>query len=220
VSGSVPWRIDLQVATVSKRMVPYTGCATRRLDHSATLDRSSSASAMCADDATLPFRFGRRDQQRRDLVPQRLVAEVDGQQLELSRSVHESELENVDTRRDEIPPLSRAEHGAVCPRVERIARGYFRAADATEDLMAEQPGGHDRLAPRWISVTDRVRHDHCGGRRCSSSIGRRTRPKLRSRACLEASGAASVLRLGPARIPAAGLPRRSAGERTCTGRRR
>src|SRR5215510_2063262 len=60
------------------------------------------------DDLALPLGLGVADEQVRDLVPQRLVAAIDGQEFEPPSGVDEPELEDVDARRHEISALERA----------------------------------------------------------------------------------------------------------------
>ncbi|TMQ02550.1 MAG: hypothetical protein E6J91_51380 [Deltaproteobacteria bacterium] len=156
------------------------------------------------DDLALPLGLGVADEQVRDLVPQRLVAAIDGQELEPPRGVDEPELEDVDARRHEISAFERAEYRAIRPRVQGIVRRHVRARDAPEDLVTEQSGsgrsGHLRFALTHASVADRIRDGHCGRARCSSSIGRRGHPKL-AWSRVEASGRMRIPTLCPADVP-------------------
>jgi hypothetical protein len=79
------------------------------------------------------------DEQVDHVVPERLVVLVDRKQLMRTGPVDEPELEDVDVRQHEVPPLRRPEHRSILPWIERIARD-FPGLDPPQDLEADDAG--------------------------------------------------------------------------------
>lgn len=104
------------------------------------------------------------DHEIRDLVPQRLVVDIDREQFEASGRTDQPKLEDVDPWRHQVPPTPGSKYPTLRPWIERIPRD-IRLLDPPQDLVADHSRAGcvrlhrgDRAWRIWPGLSSRHRH--------------------------------------------------------------